>query len=243
MYSCSRFRYFRMDTISKNTSYNSSLETALLPLATFTWFIGSIFVDSIAFKILGLPLFAAIFLLTLPIAILISDFISGLVHWFCDSYGTRTTFLIGPLFIQNFRQHHLTPQGMCKSNLFGTIGHAALVSSILLGIDLFLLVLFPASFSLAIVSVVFVWVSFFGVLTNLFHKWSHQTSSSRWVKVLQNMHMVLSPKHHRVHHMPPFEHHYCITTGWLNPFLEKINFFPNMEKMLAKCNLRVTRDE
>ncbi|MFN7160513.1 MAG: fatty acid desaturase CarF family protein [Candidatus Gracilibacteria bacterium] len=232
-----------MDTSSKNASYNSLLEVFLLPLATFVWIAESIYIDINAFKILGLIWFILVFFISIPISIIISDFISGLVHWFCDSYGTKDTFLIGPLFIQNFRQHHLTPLGMCKSNFFGTIGHAALVASILLGCHLLLLFLLPASTPIAVLSIILVWISFFGVLTNLFHKWSHQIHTSTWVKILQKSHVVLAPKHHRVHHTPPFEHYYCITTGWLNPLLERINFFPKMEKLLAKCHVYTTRDK
>lgn len=230
-----------MDNSSKNSSYNSAFEAFLLPFSTFVWLIESIYVDMLSFEILDFFTFLLIFVLSIPIALLISDFISGLVHWFCDSYGSKDTFIIGPLFIQNFRQHHLTPQGMCKSNFFGTVGHAALVASFLLGIDSILLLFFPESFFLSLLSISFVWIACFGVLTNLFHKWSHQTSNTGYVKMLQRMHIILPPHHHRGHHTPPFEHNYCITTGWLNPILEKIGFFPKMESILAKCHLSVTR--
>jgi hypothetical protein len=38
----------------------------------------------------------------------------------------------------------------------------------------------------------------------------------------QNCGLILSRKNHGVHHRPPFDKYYCITTGWLNPVLAYI---------------------
>ena len=38
--------------------------------------------------------------------------------------------------------------------------------------------------------------------------------------------------YHDIHHTKPFDKYYCITTGWLNPLLYSIGFFPRTEALL-----------
>lgn len=74
---------------------------------------------------------------------------------------------------------------------------------------------------------------FFVTLTNQFHKWSHTYKGLPvWVETLQNLHLILPKKHHRIHHVAPHETYFCITTGWLNYPLEKFGFWTGLERMI-----------
>jgi len=161
-----------------------------------------------------------------------ADFISGLVHWGCDTWGTPDVPIIGKAFIRTFREHHVDPQAITRHDFIETNG------------DNCMTVIFPlASTWWLPIEVGSVWMRFIGVsmwvfsifvfLTSQIHKWSHQTVPSRFVSWMQRYKIILSPEHHDLHHQVPFNKHYCITSGWLNAPLGYIQFFPIMEKIIT----------
>ncbi|CAF1417949.1 unnamed protein product [Adineta steineri] len=70
-------------------------------------------------------------------------------------------------------------------------------------------------------------------MTNQFHKWSHTYFGlPSYIVFLQNYHIILPRKHHRLHHVVPHDTYFCITTGWLNRPLEMIKFWPWLESFV-----------
>ena len=160
-----------------------------------------------------------------------ADFGSGLAHWIFDRYGTEQTPVVGQNFIKPFREHHVDPKGMTRHDFVETNGNNCIATAPIvaagLTVDLttqhgLFVAMFCASISLFV----------FG--TNQFHKWSHEENLPGWVRFLQSAHIILGIKHHDVHHTPPFDRYYCITSGLLNPLLLKIQFFPRMETLIFK---------
>lgn len=164
-------------------------------------------------------------------AMLAADFVSGVVHWAGDTWGTEQTTWLGPRFIRPFRFHHAHPRDMLKSNFFTTNGDTALSSLP------FLLVPFalPLGHEAGRVSAVFLWgVGWWGMWTSQFHQWAHMTPPPRLVGWFQRRGLILGPGHHHRHHKSPFAVNYCITTGWCDPILIRIRFFTAMEWIVSR---------
>ncbi|MSQ84896.1 MAG: kua-ubiquitin conjugating enzyme hybrid localization domain protein [Myxococcales bacterium] len=161
-----------------------------------------------------------------------ADFMSGLVHWAFDRYGSVDTPLFGPNFILPFREHHTDPKGITYHDFVETNGNNCIVTvPILAGaasID-------PSWGAFAVFTSCFLGAMCLFVFgTNQFHKWAHQDDPPHWVQALQRWRLILDTPGHDIHHKAPFETYYCITTGWLNPLLAKIRFFELMETTIFR---------
>uniref|UniRef100_UPI003AAA9D44 plasmanylethanolamine desaturase 1 isoform X2 n=1 Tax=Centroberyx gerrardi TaxID=166262 RepID=UPI003AAA9D44 len=144
--------------------------------------------------------------------ILTADFASGLVHWGADTWGSVELPIFGKAFIRPFREHHIDPTAITRHDFIET--NAEIYHNYPWYCFLFALAIFVT-------------------LTNQIHKWSHTYFGlPRWVVLLQDCHIILPRKHHRVHHVSPHETYFCITTGWLNYPLEKLGFWRNLEDLI-----------
>lgn len=169
-------------------------------------------------------------LVAVVLGLLAADFISGVLHWIGDTWGTEQTVLIGQRFIRPFRFHHAHPLDMLHSHFFTTNGDTSLACLPLL-IAPFLLPLHIDGWRIA---AVFLWaVGGWGMWTHQFHKWAHLKHPPLVVRWLQRAGVILTPSHHWRHHKEPFAVNYCITTGWCDPVLSRLRFFPALEWIVS----------
>jgi plasmanylethanolamine desaturase len=163
---------------------------------------------------------------------LIADFVSGAVHWLADNFGHEQMPVIGAALIKPFREHHVDPRGITRHDFIETNGNNCLVCwPWLLA---YWLLLDPRE-SIWVLAFLSTWLAFnWGIFaTNQFHKWAHLEEPPPWIAWLQDHRLILSPEHHDIHHTPPFERYYCITTGWLNPILcDRLRFFQRLEALI-----------
>jgi ubiquitin-conjugating enzyme E2 variant len=125
------------------------------------------------------------------IAQFLVDFISGMLHWACDTWGHFSTPFVGPTLIRSFRMHHVDPQDITKHGFIETNASSSYPAPLFIAIGLFLT---PDDG----IKQTYEWTIIFGVvlaiLTNEIHKWSHLVHSKPHpiIRFLQNTRLILS---------------------------------------------------
>jgi ubiquitin-conjugating enzyme E2 variant len=180
-------------------------------------------------------LFAVTGILAFIFSALLSDLVSGTVHWACDTWGTINTPFMGRLFIRQFREHHSDAEEITRHDFVETNGTNAFLALIPISIS-YAMPWDPENPSL------FVWIfdivgfglALFTTFTSQAHKWAHTEKVPSYVHIMQKMRIVLSKEHHAVHHQPPHRHHYSITGGWVDRWLERYSVFRRLEAAITR---------
>ena len=170
---------------------------------------------------------------------LLADLLSGTVHWLADRFFDPRTPVLGPALIAPFREHHADALAMTRHDFFEVSGNNSL-ATIPLAIGVSLL---PPPTSLLMQSLAATTISFSLsiVATNQFHCWAHVATPPRWVRALQNWGLILSPKRHALHHRTEHNQAYCVTSGWLNPVLDRYRVFAHLERGLDRLRHKPNR--
>ena len=155
-----------------------------------------------------------------------ADFLSGLIHWSADTWGSESMLFIGRRLLHPFRVHHVNPDDFLRRRFIDTNGDVAFLAIPIL----IAMLLLPLQGTPHIAAAVFM-VAFcaIGLLTNQVHQWAHMPDPPGLVRVLQDWEIILSRGAHRQHHAPPYAANYCIATGWCNRPLSAIDFFRRLE--------------
>jgi hypothetical protein len=162
---------------------------------------------------------------------LFADFMSGLVHWFADTWFEETMPILGRRLLRPFRVHHINPDDFLRRNFIDTNGDVSMV----------LIPLLLSIYLVPLTTVAGYWCAVFLLTccmvawpTNQVHQWAHMPSPPRFVRWLQSAGILLSRRDHRRHHDPPYIEYYCIATGWLNRPLTAIGFFRRLEAFVTR---------
>lgn len=165
---------------------------------------------------------------------LLADFVAGTVHWIADRHFDPETPWIGPLLIEPFRAHHDDPLSIARHDFFEVLGNNALVA-------------IPAALALCFVPLpesalghfaiaLALAGTFTAVATNLFHAWAHAPRPPRFARGLHAIGIVLTPARHALHHRGAHDRAYCVTSGWLNPLLDRTRFFARLDAWIARSS-------
>jgi len=168
-----------------------------------------------------------------------ADFLSGVVHWAADTWGTPDLPVIGRALIRPFREHHVDEKEITRHDFVETNGNNCFVSMpVAAGAALLpdtTVGFFAAAMTFSIC------LAIFG--TNQFHKWAHMDEPPRYVRALQKANLILPPEHHAVHHTAPYAKYYCITVGWMNEALFRLRFFQTLERMITAVTGLIPRED
>jgi hypothetical protein len=165
----------------------------------------------------------------LAAAVLLADFVSGMVHWLEDAYvrfkPQRKLALLNTIALEN-DLHHRRPREFLKRSWWSSSWDLVLLGAIVLA----------AAHALGCLNgpvVVFVLLA---VNANQFHKWTHRNPRENplLVTLLQRAHLLQTPRHHGRHHSGEKNTHYCVVTNFLNPLLEEVSFWQRLERVLSK---------
>ena len=151
---------------------------------------------------------------------------AGLLHWFADTFFAPSTPLIGSSLVQAFREHHRDPRGIARRGIIEASGLNCFVCILIL---LLALLLDAATVAGRAAGIALLWFTLATALTNLFHRWAHAERVGPAVAWLQRNGWILSPERHALHHSGAHDRSFCVTTGWLNPLFDRIQFFHRLE--------------
>lgn len=167
------------------------------------------------------------------LGILCADFVTGAVHWACDTWGSERTPLLGQALIRSFREHHRLPRAMLGHDWIEVNGSAATAAALAWAI--FTLAPAVPRLEMAPFAHAFFWaLASVAPLGNQLHRWAHTRVPPRPVRWLQRARLVLSPGPHARHHRAPHTAAYCIATGWANPLLDAVGFWRGLERCIAR---------
>ena len=156
---------------------------------------------------------------------LLADFVSGVVHWAEDSYGTEATPVIGGWIVRPNLLHHRNGAAFVEKSWLASNWDLAAVGVIVVAIAALLDAL---TWHVVLFAVL-------GANANQVHKWNHMRQSRvpLPIRMLQRARLLQSSGHHLNHHRGTKDSHYCVLTEVLNPVLDGLGFWRALERVLA----------
>lgn len=165
---------------------------------------------------------------------LFADLVSGVLHWWEDRVGSVRTPLLGRHVVEPNRQHHRDPMAFTRTGVVWRSSTTWIAAALF---SLIWLALFGAS-------VTWAFATAGGLIVNEVHRWAHVPAKAPAIVVaLQETGLFQSPRHHRRHHAPISDSHYCVLTDLLNPLLDRLRLWAGLEAALTAIGLEPNRGE
>ena len=174
--------------------------------------------------------------------VLVTDLVSGTVHWFEDAYGREDFPITGKWITRLNVLHHHNPRHFTRNSWWQSSWDLLLAVS---AVVLVAWLIGQLSWEVLVFAVV-------GANANEIHKWAHRTprENGELITWLQRLRVLQSPRHHARHHTDPKDSHYCVITDFLNPVLDGVGFWEGAERVLLflfrmrrRVDASVTREE
>jgi hypothetical protein len=163
---------------------------------------------------------------------LIADLLSGLFHWWEDRVAEAGWPVIGPAVVAPNRLHHVDVLAFTRTSLVSRNLAVWLAAGTISGMWL------------ALTGPNLIWAAATagGLVVNEVHRMAHlPATAGPLVRVLQEVGVFQSPRHHAGHHRAPSDRRYCILTDWLNPWLDAARLWTGLERALERVGLSPNR--
>lgn len=181
----------------------------------------------------NLPVTSIEALATVVASWVLADLGSGILHWSVDNYGNGRTPIMGGI-IAAFQGHHsaqwtITYRGFCN-NVYKLC--------VPFGIPTVAVINALAGPNHPEVTLFFAIFCALEILSQEFHKWSHQPKNEvpSWVNFLMNSGLTINRTQHSQHHRAPYKGNYCIVSGACNELLDESGFFRRLEHVVYELN-------
>lgn len=166
------------------------------------------------------------------------------MHWAFDTWFRQDTIGLRRMVIL-VREHHVYPDRIFNYSFWHDAGmlswFAAGASAPLLG---FAALAHgapgPARMALAVAGVT---LSLEIVFMFEFHKCGHRVQRGPAVRLLQRLHVLLSPEHHLAHHGGRHDTNYCLITGIADRTLGRLGAFRLLEHLVQAMTGAVARED
>ncbi len=157
-------------------------------------------------------------------ALLAADFVSGLVHWAEDTFGTETTPIVGRWIVAPNVLHHRDAGAFVGKSWFASSWDLALASALIVA----------AAWAAGWLSPYVVLFALAGANANEIHKWNHAGGRAPLVaRLLWRARLLQTPAQHAAHHGGAKNTAYCVVTPYLNPLLDRLRFWRALERLLV----------
>jgi hypothetical protein len=172
-------------------------------------------------------------LVTLLAAMFVADFVSGFLHWMFDTWWSETTPIVRRMVIM-VREHHVYPGRIFKFGIFHDAGTLSWIT-VFLTLPLYVAVWLTKVTTMAqgyfVLGAVVTTVLIVFMLE--FHKAGHSPCAPSWVRALQKLGLVLSPKHHLAHHHGAHDRNYCLINGHVDRTLGALGIWRFFERIVT----------
>jgi hypothetical protein len=179
--------------------------------------------------VLGHP---ALTVAAVAVGLYLGDLATGVFHWTFDTWFDEHCRF--PRAVLIAREHHSHPSHILRYPFRDYVGFSAAPALFLVGpFSIVLMLVAPGSDVTG-----FALMSALVVLTSMFfashtHALGHRHARTRFGRLLQRAHLILSPAVHRRHHHGTHTTHYCALNGWANPLCDRLRIWRALERAIG----------
>lgn len=157
---------------------------------------------------------------------LIADFITGIIHWWEDTYGNPAWPVLGKYVVGPNLEHHKNPRSLLQGSYWSRI-NTSLFTALIVGAILWFAGIHSWSMIVCLL---------FSSQGNEIHAIAHRTDkeNGKFLIFLQKTGLIQKRKTHGWHHKAPYDTNFCVMTEFVNPILNRINFWMKLEWIILK---------